>query len=284
MRWFKLPTDDYASNHINELVVSLGLEGLARWYLLCQLHYSNLEKNGDESEISACVLRRILRIQTASKLHSFLTQVELKSLLSVTQVGLKYRLKIVKYFKSNKTKPESIEYRDKSLEVRDKSTKSIYVQNEDFGHRDARAPNQIKVQENEPEQIEFLEPIVEYDDPPPPDDFPQLDFIQKTPKVKLRAVPRLIEPGKGDFNTFWEKYPRKDKKAKALKIWLKLKPSLALLETILKDLDRKIDSHSWQKSNGDFIPLPTTYLNDRAWEDKGVTVRDWKAAFIAEHA
>ena len=30
-------------------------------------------------------------------------------------------------------------------------------------------------------------------------------------------------------------------------------------------------SHQWQKDNGDFIPLPATWLNQERWEDSGVS-------------
>ncbi len=70
------------------------------------------------------------------------------------------------------------------------------------------------------------------------------------------------------FDSFWDTYPKKLNKSTAKKSWEKLKPTKVLLSTILKDIKRKRTSDEWQKQNGQFIPYPASYLNDRRWEDE----------------
>ena len=70
------------------------------------------------------------------------------------------------------------------------------------------------------------------------------------------------------FQIFWEYYPLKVKKPKALAAFLKLKPDRPLLDRILESIDRQKQSRGWRKDNGQFIPHPATWLNNRQWEDE----------------
>lgn len=73
------------------------------------------------------------------------------------------------------------------------------------------------------------------------------------------------------FNQFWSAYPRKQGKKTAERAFAKLRPDESLLEEILAALDWQKQSASWTKENGQFIPLPATYLNGRRWEDEKPT-------------
>lgn len=67
----------------------------------------------------------------------------------------------------------------------------------------------------------------------------------------------------GDFfNLFWNEYPNKTAKPRALKAWQKLKPNETLFNLL-------IDALKKQKPHFKvgFIPHPATWLNDRRWED-----------------
>jgi hypothetical protein len=57
------------------------------------------------------------------------------------------------------------------------------------------------------------------------------------------------------------------KKPKALAAFQKLKPDSALLDRILDAVERQKQSRAWRKDNGQFIPHPATWLNNRQWED-----------------
>lgn len=69
----------------------------------------------------------------------------------------------------------------------------------------------------------------------------------------------------GGFDVFWKSYPRKVGKPVAFKAWNKQKPDLAL---VLTALAWQRTSEQWARDNGQFIPHPSTYLNQRRWEDE----------------
>jgi hypothetical protein len=74
------------------------------------------------------------------------------------------------------------------------------------------------------------------------------------------------------FLKFWLIYPRKVGKGDAEKAWKKIsKPveTFALIEAALKWQKESIE---WRKENGAFIPHPSTYLNQRRWEDESGSV------------
>ena len=67
------------------------------------------------------------------------------------------------------------------------------------------------------------------------------------------------------FDEFWRAYPNKKDKQKAMKAWSKHKPDL---KKVLSALKSQKNSEQWKKDNGQFIPLPTTWLNGARWEDE----------------
>lgn len=85
---------------------------------------------------------------------------------------------------------------------------------------------------------------------------------------KRRNAPKDAPDWKPDrFDGFWHYYPaerRKDKQ-KAMRAWDKLKPDDALISTIALALKRLKASEDWRQGVG--IPYPSTFLNNRRWED-----------------
>jgi len=71
-----------------------------------------------------------------------------------------------------------------------------------------------------------------------------------------------------EFDVFWSKYPRKVGKGKCRDIWKKIKPSKALFKKIMQSLEAQVNSKQWTKDNGQFIPHPSTWLNQSRWEDE----------------
>jgi len=69
-----------------------------------------------------------------------------------------------------------------------------------------------------------------------------------------------------DFETFWTHYPKKVGKKEACKAWGKVKDKPAL-SIILEALIRSKGSDQWLKDNGQFIPNPSTWLNQGRWDD-----------------
>lgn len=70
------------------------------------------------------------------------------------------------------------------------------------------------------------------------------------------------------FEAFWGAYPRHQDKAKALKAFQRINPDTDLLTIILRALEVQKDSDQWTCQGGQYIPLATTWLNGRRWEDE----------------
>lgn len=68
------------------------------------------------------------------------------------------------------------------------------------------------------------------------------------------------------FDEFYSIYPRPVVKSTALAAWSKLKPNEDLKRTIISDVKRRIDGE-WKEREEKYIPYPSTYLNQRRWED-----------------
>lgn len=95
---------------------------------------------------------------------------------------------------------------------------------------------------------------------------------RKAPQGARRAKdnpPRELPEWKPDrFTGFWDYYPKSAHKSKqaAIKAWDKLRPGDELIAEIGKALRRQKATDDWKRGIG--IPYPSTYLNQRRWEDE----------------
>lgn len=95
--------------------------------------------------------------------------------------------------------------------------------------------------------------------------------------------PKGVDAADERFRAFWSEYPKKTGKGAAEKAFQKIKPSEDLLQSMLKAIENQKQSDQWRRDNGQFIPLPATWLNQKRWEDeteintqpKNVDVNDW---------
>lgn len=88
------------------------------------------------------------------------------------------------------------------------------------------------------------------------------------PQIKQNIKRKKQGEYKCAFAQFWEAYPKKRDKARARKAFDKLAPDQTLLDQILSALAWQTKSQDWTKANGQYIPLASTYLNGRRWEDE----------------
>ena len=77
-----------------------------------------------------------------------------------------------------------------------------------------------------------------------------------------RETETYTETETDSFTEFWNKYPKKVGKDKALSAWKKKSPKL---NDVLFALTWQIESQQWQKG---YIPNPATYLNEGRWQDE----------------
>ena len=76
------------------------------------------------------------------------------------------------------------------------------------------------------------------------------------------------------FNQFWSIYPKKVNKKGCFKAFIKIKNLNTELPLILDAVERFKASKGWQKDNGQFIPHPTTFINQERWKDEQIETRD----------
>lgn len=69
----------------------------------------------------------------------------------------------------------------------------------------------------------------------------------------------------GTFEQFYSAYPRKDSQKTAKQAFDKA--AIEDLSIVLADIEAKKRSVKWRESDGKFIPMAATYLNQRRWED-----------------
>ena len=68
-----------------------------------------------------------------------------------------------------------------------------------------------------------------------------------------------------DFDRFWDAYPKKSGKIAAQKTWVKNKPPI---DDVLVALLWQSKSDQWLKDGGQYIPNPSTYINQGRWHDE----------------
>lgn len=68
------------------------------------------------------------------------------------------------------------------------------------------------------------------------------------------------------FNRFWESYPRRSNKLKAMLAWNALPVDSELYDNILLAVEKFKKSRQWQDKL--YVPYPETFLTQRRWEDE----------------
>ena len=75
-------------------------------------------------------------------------------------------------------------------------------------------------------------------------------------------------PQGGGFDEFWSAYPKKVGKDDARKAFLKRKPDGELLALMLAAIAAQRESQAWIRDGGQYIPNPSTWLNQGRWQDE----------------
>jgi hypothetical protein len=76
------------------------------------------------------------------------------------------------------------------------------------------------------------------------------------------------EAGQGEFESFWNAYPKKQAKGDAEKAWKQVARERPPIEEILSALDFQRGSEQWTKDSGQWIPLPAGWLRKKRWTDE----------------
>lgn len=67
---------------------------------------------------------------------------------------------------------------------------------------------------------------------------------------------------KADFESFWKVYPKKVAKKEAFKAFKKIKTPVSIL---IDAVEKQKKSDQWTRDHGQYIPYPTTWLNQERW-------------------
>lgn len=95
---------------------------------------------------------------------------------------------------------------------------------------------------------------------------PKNDFAD----FNLAGDVKVLEAWETQFEEFYRAYPRKVKKQDVKKWFEKNKPSNELFSSMMNSLEQFRASKDWQKDGGQYIPYPSTWLNQKRWEDEGI--------------
>ena len=98
-------------------------------------------------------------------------------------------------------------------------------------------------------------------------DVDDVDTVEQSRVEKRKEEPPL--PPKGEsvsFLKFWNAYPRKVGKKAAASAWTRARLS-GSVDLVLAAIELQKRSEQWTKNAGQFIPHPTTWLNQGRWDD-----------------
>lgn len=80
------------------------------------------------------------------------------------------------------------------------------------------------------------------------------------------------------FEKFYAAYPKKVKKQNVKNWFKKNTPSNELFSSMMNSLEQFRASADWKKDGGQFIPYPTSWLNQNRWEDESIPQENAKKA------
>jgi hypothetical protein len=97
----------------------------------------------------------------------------------------------------------------------------------------------------------------------------EVEIVATGPKSAPKRAKREPQPIEcPQFAQWWARYPRKEGRISAFLAWEKTHKVRPPLADMLATLDWQKESQAWTKDAGQFIPMPTTYLNQGRWADE----------------
>lgn len=93
---------------------------------------------------------------------------------------------------------------------------------------------------------------------------------KKLSKETIKRTSGAVKKFSENFEKFWSAYPtckRKSDKSGTYKTFTKHEGSFAI-ETLLSILEKQKSDVSWTKQDGEFIPSPSVWLNQKQWENE----------------
>lgn len=94
------------------------------------------------------------------------------------------------------------------------------------------------------------------------------ETVSKADKLPSKANKKLNNSNAekcDSFDLFWAAYPKKVGKAEARKAFTKV---IVSTDILVAAIEKQKKSKQWTKDGGQFIPNPSTWLNQGRWEDE----------------
>ena len=98
------------------------------------------------------------------------------------------------------------------------------------------------------------------------------DVAPAAPVESTALAVRVKHATADDFETWWQHYPAHRRKAKkaCLAVWLRKKIPAVKLPAMIALLEAQKEANDWRKNQGQYVPLPLTYLNQERYDDESV--------------
>ena len=103
---------------------------------------------------------------------------------------------------------------------------------------------------------------------------------EKETEIEKDTNIEIINDWEIKFDKFYKNYPKKVQKQNVKKWFKKNNPNDELFNIILNKLEEFKQSNNWKKDNGQYIPYPTTWLNQKRWEDETIKQKSGFDDFI----
>ena len=105
--------------------------------------------------------------------------------------------------------------------------------------------------------------------------FRNASTVTKSVPEKRREEKEITPISPSVFDVFWQSYPKKVGKGAAEKAWANARMNGHVPE-VMASLAKQKTSEQWTKDNGQFIPNPATWINQRRWEDELQTCKPYE--------
>jgi hypothetical protein len=83
-----------------------------------------------------------------------------------------------------------------------------------------------------------------------------------------RANYLMVDEDDPDFKRWWMAYPNRASKKDARRVWAAIAPTSAAVDRWMDTLAWQCQQPQWVKDDGQYVPLPTTYLRGERYDDE----------------
>lgn len=249
MKWFKHDADAFTDAKISKLLIRYGAVGYAVYFHCLELIAGNVSNDNItfELEHDSEIIADNLRIRGTND----------QSGMQIVEDIMRYivELELFENHDGRITCFKMIKRLDSSMTSNPKFRKLILEAKE---HHDLLNESHDSSKESHDTVKSSADTIMIFDQ----------KVMQEQNRTEQNRKEKNNTLAQNRFNQFWSAYPRKVGKGAAEKSWSKIKMDDALFKTVLDAVESQKKSNQWKRDNGQYIPHPSTWLNQKRWEDE----------------